>query len=421
MGGGLFELIKAPKGMKDILPAHEAAWRFVESEARDVAQLCGCHEIRTPVLEYTELFDRGVGSGTDIVDKEMYTFEDRAGRSLTLRPEGTAGVARAFIESGLAAGPQPVKLYYFAPLFRYERPQSGRLREHHQFGVEVFGAVDAVADAEVIWMAHEVLLRVGLTKTRLMVNSIGCERCRPAYVDALRAYLRKHKSELCSTCGERIENNVLRVLDCKCAQCQDVIENAPGISDYLCDDCQLHIAALKRYLEALDMAYTVEPRLVRGLDYYTRTVFEFTAGDGLGTVCGGGRYNHLVQQLGGPDLPAVGFGMGVERVLLAMSLAGVHAPPPERLDLFVAVHGGMEERVAALKLARRARGLGMTVDVNVVERSLKAQFKYAGKVHARYVAVIGEREVGNGTVVLKNMETGEEVVARRDGALDLVR
>lgn len=416
-------MLKAPKGTKDVLPADAASWHFIESEARDVARICGCHEIRTPVLEYTELFSRGVGDTTDIVEKEMYTFEDRGGRSLTLKPEGTAGVVRAFIEDGLANAPLPVRLYYFSPVFRYERPQSGRLREHHQFGIEVFGATDAAADAEVMWMAMEILLRVGLPGPRLLVNSIGCENCRPRYTDALASYLKAHESELCGSCRSRIERNALRVLDCKEEACQPVIAGAPKIADYLCDDCIGHMRRLKEYLAALDLSYTVEEKLVRGLDYYTRTVFEIVIDDGgtQGTVCGGGRYNHLVKQLGGPDIPAIGFGMGIERLLIALGNAGIRAARSAPPDVYIAVHGGEKERACALELATKARGLGLVTEVNVTNRSIKAQFKYAGKQNVRFVLVLGERELESGTVIVKNMETGEEVLARRDRAFELVR
>lgn len=409
--------------MKDILPADVRAWQYIEREARDVAGSCGYAEIRTPVLEHTELFARGVGEGTDIVDKEMYTFDDRAGRSLTLKPEGTAGVVRAFIESGLAAGPQPVKLYYFSPVFRYERPQAGRLREHHQFGVEAFGATDAAADAEVMWIAQQILLRIGLTDTELLVNSLGCAKCRPAYVEALRKYLSDNADELCSVCNTRISRSPLRVLDCKEERCQKTIENAPDIREYLCEDCREHMHNLTMYLETLGLPYTVSPRLVRGLDYYTRTVFEFVTKESgtQSTICGGGRYDTLVQSLGGPDLPAVGLGMGIERLLLAMQNAGVQAPFPAALDVFIAVHGGVEERADALKLAVQLRADGLTAESTLTDRSIKAQFKYANKMHARFVLVLGERERMNGTVVIKNMENGEEVVARRERVLDLIR
>lgn len=416
-------MIRAAKGTKDILPADVVAWQYVEREARDVARVSGYSEIRTPVLEYTELFARGVGEGTDIVEKEMYTFDDRAGRSITLKPEGTAGVVRAYVESGLANGPQPVKLYYFTPVFRYERPQAGRLREHHQFGVEVFGSTDAAADAEVIWIAQEILLRLGLTDTALLINSLGCEDCRPAYVKALKQYLAGRESELCSACRTRIDRSPLRVLDCKEDSCQSVIEEAPVITTYLCENCRRHMQNLEAYLQTLGLEYSVAPRLVRGLDYYTRTVFEFVTKESgtQSTICGGGRYDHLVQSLGGPNQPAVGLGMGVERLLLAMSSAGVRAPAPMPLDVYVAVHGGVKERACALRLVRELRASGLVSDADLTDRSVKAQFKYANKLHARFVLVIGERELEAGTVVIKNMESGEEVLARRERVLDVVR
>lgn len=417
-------MIKAAKGTKDILPADVGVWQYIEREARDVARVCGYSEIRTPVLEYTELFARGVGEGTDIVEKEMYTFEDRGGRSITLKPEGTAGVVRAFIESTLSGGPMPVKLYYFSPVFRYERPQAGRLREHHQFGLELFGTADASADAEIIWAANEVLLRIGLTQARLLVNSLGCEKCRPRYTEALRAYLKEKSGDLCGTCNDRVERNALRVLDCKVPSCQAVIREAPTITEYLCDDCKAHMRDLEQYLTALGLEYTLTPRLVRGLDYYTRTVFEFVVDQGGaqgGTICGGGRYDHLVGSIGGPEIPAVGMGMGIERLILTLQNAGICAPHNAVPDVFIAVHGGPAERADALSLASILRADGLVTDVDLMDRSLKAQFKYAGKLGVRHVLVIGEKEYSNGTVTMKNMETGEEVVARRERVLSLLR
>lgn len=416
-------MLKAPKGTKDVLPADASAWQYIEGEAKDVAHISGYSEIRTPVLEYTELFARGVGEETDIVEKEMYTFDDRAGRSLTLKPEGTAGVVRAFIEKGLASGPQPVKLYYFSPVFRYERPQAGRLREHHQFGVEVFGAADPAADAEVMWIAGEILLRIGLSGARLLVNSLGCEKCRPAYREALEEYLLSHSSELCETCRERIGRNTLRVLDCKSPSCRQVISGAPDISGFLCDDCKNHMRELEEYLQALNVPYSLDPHLVRGLDYYTRTVFEFVSDEGgtQGTICGGGRYDHLVESLGGPATPAVGFGMGIERLLLTLEKHGIKTPPEAPPDVFIAVHGSSKERASALSLVREIRSEGLTADVDLTNRSMKAQMRHAGKIGTKWVLVIGEKEREKNTVTIKNMETGEEVVARRERALDLLR
>ena len=317
--------MRAPKGTKDILPDESYRWQYVEEKIRDITRRFHFSEIRVPTFEHTELFLRGVGDTTDVVQKEMYTFNDKGDRSITLRPEGTAGVTRAFIESGMAAGPQPTKMYYLAlPVFRYENPQAGRLREHHQFGVEFFGAPDASADAEIINLAWTVLRELGITKLKLNINSIGCKECRKTYNDALVAYYEQRENELCDTCKTRLHKNPLRLLDCKEEHCSELAADAPKIIDYLCDDCNSHFESLKGYLALLGIEYAVNPLIVRGLDYYTKTVFEIISDEigAKGTVCGGGRYDGLIQELGGPDMPGVGFGMGMERLL--MVLDGAH-------------------------------------------------------------------------------------------------
>jgi histidyl-tRNA synthetase len=416
-------LLKAPKGTKDVLPQESYRWQFVEAAVREVTARAGYREIRTPVFEHTELFLRGVGDTTDIVQKEMYTFLDKGGRSITLKPEGTAGVVRAFIESGLAGGAQPTKIFYLStPVFRYERPQSGRLREHHQFGVEVFGAADASVDAEVISIAIALLQKVGVKNLRLDMNSIGCTVCRPRYHQKLKAYLMENYDELCKTCRERSEKNPLRILDCKESGCSMLIAQAPVMVDHLCEECTEHFMALRQYLEAMDISYTVNPRIVRGLDYYTKTVFEILSDHigAQGTVCGGGRYDRLVEEIGGPNIAGIGFGMGIERLLMVMEHEGVEVPVPSIVDVYICTHGGMPERTEAARLLKILRENGINADMDHTGRSIKAQFKYADKTDAHCVVVIGERERENGTAVLKKMQTGEELVVKREEIINFL-
>ena len=408
-------MINIPKGTKDMLPEDAFKWHFVESKAREVAALFGFKEIRTPTFEYTELFSRGVGETTDIVNKEMYTFTDKGGRSVTLRPEGTAGVARAFIENGLQAQTLPMKAYYLASVFRYERPQSGRLREHHQFGVELYGSELPSAEGEVISLAYTFLTSVGLKSLRLFINSIGCPACRAEYNKALREYIGANLSEMCGKCRDRFDRNPLRILDCKEEKCHKITAGAPRITDYLCDECREHFAAVRRRLDELGIAYTVNPMIVRGLDYYTRTVFEFVSDDigAQGTVCGGGRYNNLVEEVGGKHTPAIGFGLGLERLLLVLeNTVGVNAPE-EHSDLYLASQG---ERAAEYVpvLAAKLRAQGVRTEFDLMGRGLKAQMKYADKCGARFVAVIGDDEIASGRAVLKDMRGG----ATRECALD---
>ncbi len=407
-------LTRIPKGTKDVLPAESPRLQAVEALMRAIARRAGYAEIRTPVFEHTELFTRSAGETSDVVRKEMYTFKDKGDRSITLKPESTAGVVRAFIESGLYAQALPLKMYYLsAPHFRYEAPQSGRLREHHQFGMECFGAAQASADAELIQCAVEVLTSLGLKGVTLRINSIGCPVCRPAYQQKLRDFLHAKTDLLCKDCVERTETNPLRVLDCKNAACQAVLTDAPRMLDHLCDECAAHFADLKRYLEAAEITYTVDSGIVRGLDYYTKTVFELTTEtpNGTLTACGGGRYDKLVEQIGGPSIPAVGFGMGMERVIMLLDQL---APEDQRLkvpsnapDVFVASLGAAMS-VPAFELALAFRKAGLKADMDHAGRSLKAQFKYADKLGARYVAILGEDEVTRGVVKLRNMDTKEE-------------
>lgn len=402
-------LTQAPRGTRDLLPTESYRWQYIEARMREAAALAGYREVRTPVFEHTELFARGVGDTTDIVQKEMYTFQDKGKRSVTLKPEGTAGAARCFLESNLYADALPCKMYYLnAPIFRYEAPQSGRLREHHQFGLECFGAQDATADAELILLAYRLLSGLGIRNLSVNINSIGCPKCRPKYHEALKTFLSGKIDRLCEDCRTRFDRNPLRVLDCKKASCQEQVKDAPSMIDMLCDDCRAHFEELQSCLTAGGIPYQINPRIVRGLDYYTRTVFELITStpDGNLTVCGGGRYDHLVEQLGGPDLPAVGFGMGLERVLMLMDAEGIRIPEPAHYDVFVTYMG--EHRLKAFELVESLRAEGWRADMDHCSRSLKAQFKYANKTGAPFSATIGDDEAKNGTVIIKNMVTREE-------------
>lgn len=400
-------MINIPKGTKDVLPDQSYKWQFLEDTARKVAKDFNIKEMRTPVFEHTELFMRGVGETTDVVTKEMYTFEDKGGRSITLKPEGTAGVARSFIENGLANSPLPLKAFYIAPCYRYERPQAGRLREFHQFGIEVFGSGEAEADAEVIFAASTFLSRLGITGTRLEINSIGCKDCRAKYNEALKNYFRPNLDKMCKTCGERFEKNPLRILDCKEEECKKFTAGAPKILDYLCPDCRSHFEKVQEYLCALGVEFNVNPNIVRGLDYYTRTVFEFvsTAIGAQGTVCGGGRYDGLIEQLGGGKVPAIGFGAGLERLLLLLENTGVKLHEPPVPEIYFA---GMDDvtRKKAFELACGLRLKGVCAECDKMARSVKAQFKYADKLGAKFVAVIGESEMASGKINIKRMADG---------------
>ena len=403
-------LTQAPKGTQDVLPQQSFRWQAVEEIMRQVCALRGYRDVRTPVFEHTELFLRGVGDTTDVVQKEMYTFNDKGGRSITLKPEGTAGAARAFLEGKLYQESLPCKMYYIScPVFRYEKPQAGRLREHHQLGVEVFGAKDASVDAEVIALAMEVLKRAGLSRLALTINSIGCPTCRGAYHQALKDFLRPRLDQLCPTCRERFEKNPLRILDCKVEQCQAAIQGAPSMLDYLCQDCAGHFQALKDYLAALGVDYQVDSRIVRGLDYYTKTVFEIITQLPTGklTVCGGGRYDGLIQQIGGPATCGIGFGMGVERLLLVQDMEGTAPAAPRLYDVFLCTLGA-PARLEALRLAEKLRSLGVRADLDHAARSLKAQFKYADKVGAPLVAVLAGDELERGACKLRDMASSTE-------------
>ena len=407
---------KAPKGTRDVLPEESYRWQYLEKNIRRIVAKYGLQEVRTPVIEQTELFLRGVGDTTDIVQKEMYTFDDKGGRSITLKPEGTAGVARMFTEHNLFAETQPTKMFYlYSPTFRYERPQAGRLREHHQFGVEIFGSALPTADAECIAIAMELLDSIGCKDLSVRINSIGCPNCRPKYHAALTAYLESRRGELCETCNTRLVQNPLRVLDCKVPICAEIAKQAPAMEAYLCPDCKQHMDALKSLLDSMGIRFAVTPTLVRGLDYYTRTVFEVVSEDigAQSAVCGGGRYDGLVEQVGGKPTPAVGFGLGMERLLLLMDNAGIEIPVPLRYELYIASMGASASEKAFL-LTHALRASGHSVEMDHMARSVKAQLKYADKIMAKYVLVIGDDELARGTGRLKRMSDGSELDVKLD-------
>lgn len=403
-------LTNAPKGTKDMMPDQAYRWHYIEKAFTELCRKYGFDEIRTPVFEHTELFQRGVGDTTDIVQKEMYTFQDYGKRSITLKPEGTSPVVRAYTEHKLYAGVQPTKLYYNIPCFRYEKPQSGRLREFHQFGVETFGTADMMADAEIISLAYDFLQEMGITDIELRINSVGCPQCRKKHREALREFLKPKYDQLCDTCKDRFDRNPMRIIDCKSPVCHELVQGAPMMIDYLCDDCADAFEQLKSNLDAMGIEYTVDPGIVRGLDYYTKTAFEFvtTKIGAQGTVCGGGRYDHLVEEIGGPATPGVGFGLGKERLLLTMEACGVEIPEPAGADVFIAVMGD-EARATGLKLMRELRQNGLAVQMDIMGRNIKNQFKYANRIHASKTVVIGQDELENDSFTIKNMETSEQV------------
>ena len=397
-------IVSIPKGTKDILPSEIHRWHWLEDAFRECCARYGFSEIRTPIFEHTELFKRGVGDTTDIVQKEMYTFE-LAGRSLTLKPEGTSPVVRAYIENKLYAEPMPAKYYYDIPCFRYEKMQKGRQRQFHQFGIEIFGTDNMLADAEVIALAMDFLSGLGIDDLSLRINSIGCPNCRTEYKKALQDFLRPELEHLCDTCKDRFDRNPMRILDCKSPACKEITKNAPRMMEYICDDCRTAFDALKENLAALSIPYTIDTDIVRGLDYYTKTAFEIVS-DKIGaqsTVCGGGRYDHLIEEIGGPPTPGVGFGMGIERLLLVLEAAGIEIPKPRTCDVFIAVLG-QAPMVQALKTAQSLRAAGFKVLTDVMARNLKAQLKYADRSEASYTMIIGEDELAKGVVTLRNMK-----------------
>ena len=402
-------MINIPKGTKDVLPKESYKWQYLEKVAREVADIFNLNEIRTPIFEHTELFARGVGETTDVVNKEMYTFLDKGNRSMTLKPEGTAGVVRSFVENGLFSEALPQKLYYVTSCFRYERPQAGRLREFHQFGVEYLGTDSAYSDAEAVLLAKTFLNKLGLTEITLYVNSIGCPNCRLKYHTALIEYLKEKIDGLCELCKARLEKNPLRVLDCKNDNCKNILAGAPKITDYICEDCEKHFTEFKNHLNAMGVEFKVNPYIVRGLDYYTKTVFEFVSDKigAQGTVCGGGRYDGLVSTIGGPKTPGIGFAMGVERLLIVMENSGVKIPSLNPVKIYVAPMGEAE-RVKAASIIKELRDNGIKCETDHLGRGIKSQFKYADKIGARFVGVIGSFELEKGVIKVKDMQSGTD-------------
>ena len=410
---------KAIKGTQDILPDVVYKNQFIEQTLLDIAGKFGFREIRTPVFEHTELFQRGVGETTDVVQKEMYTFDDKGGRSITLRPEGTAGAARAFLEHGLFNEALPQKLCYILNCYRYEKPQAGRWREFQQFGVEMLGTSHPAADAEVISLANEIFAFLGVENLNLELNSIGCPECRKNYHAALKEYFESRKDELCPTCLGRLEKNPMRILDCKSPICKEIAEGAPAIIDYICEDCSNHFESVKKYLDKMNIEYTVNTRIVRGLDYYTRTVFEFVSTDigAQGTVCGGGRYDGLIEELGGPHVPSLGFGLGTGRLLMLLEAQGIELPVPSGCDIYIAPMGENASYEAAAIVADLRAG-GISAQTDVVGRSLKAQMKFADKIGAKYTMVLGDDEIASGKAKIKNMDSGEATETELEGLAD---
>ena len=410
--------IQAPKGTKDMLPQDAYKWHYVEGVLREVSKSFGVREIRTPIFEHTELFLRGVGETTDIVQKEMYTFNDKGDRSITLKPEGTAPTVRAFIENRLFNEAQPTKLYYIIPCFRYENVQKGRLRQFHQYGVEVFGSKEPSMDAEVISLAMEALKKLGLKSLSLNINNLGCPNCRPKYNEALKKYLEENYDNLCNVCKTRFEKNPMRILDCKERNCKEITKNAPIILYYICDECDSHFTEVKRYLDALNIKYNIDPGIVRGLDYYTKTIFEILNDDF--TVCGGGRYDKLIEEIGGPEMPAVGFGLGLERLIMTLEKEGIEIPKEDVIELYIGARGE-GARTEAFVLANKLRSIGVKTEVNHMGRSIKAEMKYANKIGAVFTTIIGDDELQNKTLKLKRMSDGEQFEVSLDNIEEIAK
>ncbi len=413
---------RAPRGTADILPEEQPYWRQIEQKAGEICQLYGYERIDSPTFEETGLFVRSVGEGTDIVEKEMYTFADKRGNSVTLRPEGTAPVCRAYLEHGLYNLPQPVKLFYFTSIYRHERPQAGRLRQHHQFGCEAIGDEDPALDAEVIDIAWQFFRSLNLRHLSLQLNSIGCKKCRPAYIAALKDYYTGHAGELCPDCESRLARNPLRLLDCKEPSCQRLAEGAPRSAEHLCPECDAHFNQLRGYLGLLEIPFNINHRLVRGLDYYTRTVFEIQpeAGGAQSTMGGGGRYDDLIEELGGRHTPAIGFGIGIERAILNLKKQGTPTPTLPKPRVFIA-HLGKEAKNVALKLASRLRGAGIGAVMAMGEKSLKAQLRQANSLGARDAVIIGEDEVKANSAILRDMTGARQKAVPQSELLKLIR
>ena len=406
-------ITQAPRGVQDWYGENMHKRAVVEKIARDLAKTYNMTEIITPMFEHTVLFQRGVGETTDVVQKEMYTFKDKGDRSITLKPEGTSGVMRAYLEHNMYAQPAPTKLYYVTQAFRYEKPQSGRLRQHHQFGVEFVGSKSPLAEVELITLVTTLIKKLGLKDAKLHINSIGCKNCRKTYNEALLAYLKKHEESLCPTCRERMQKNPLRVIDCKVETCKAIVADAPRTIDYLDDECQEHFEELQSLLNELNIPYEIDTGIVRGLDYYTKTVFEFVNEDGF-TLCGGGRYDGLIHEIDEKqDIPSVGFGMGIERILYFLEREGVELPPQDPVALYVGILG-KDAKARAYKLVNEIRSHGVIVETDYMDRSVKAQMKYANKIGAKKTVIIGSEELENNLAHVKDMETGEQVEVALD-------
>jgi len=411
--------IQVPKGTQDILPEDIEKWYFIEDVIRKILNKYGYCEIRTPIFEHTELFVRGIGESTDIVNKEMFTFPDRKGRSLTLRPEGTAPVIRAYLENRMERISKVVKLFYFGPMFRCEKPQAGRFRQFHQFGIELIGSQSPVADVEIIAAALEIYETLGLKGLQVSINSVGCKKCRKDYIGKLKSFLENKKEQLCFECNNRIEKNPLRVLDCKNIKCRETLQEAPKIIDHLCDECKDHFEEVKECLSDLKIKYTIDERLVRGLDYYTKTAFEIISGE-LGAqnaIAGGGRYDNLVEELGGKETPGVGFAAGIERMIISMEKQKVSWPKKQYLDVFV-VKIGEKNNIVAFQLLQEIRKAGISADLDYAGKSLKSQMRTANKYHVKYTVILGEEELGRNMVTLRNMETKEQKEIKINNLID---
>ena len=407
-------LTKAPRGTKDITPKDAYKWNYVENKFREICSLFGYEEMRTPVFEHTELFKRSVGDTTDIVQKEMYSFTDKGGRDITLKPEGTAGVVRAFIENKLYADTQPTKLFYITPCFRYERPQAGRQRQFHQFGIEALGSDKPSLDAEVIALAVQFFTEVGLKDLAVSINSVGCPTCRAEYNARLKEYLDAKSDLLCETCLERKDKNPMRVIDCKNPTCKENLNDIPFMVDHICDDCKDHFEKLQTYLKEMDINFVVDKTIVRGLDYYKKTAFEIISNDigSQSTVCGGGRYDGLVEQLGGPKgVSGIGFALGAERLLLTMENNNIEIENPYATDIFIVTIGD-EAKTKSFKLLKDLRTNHISAENDHLDRSVKAQFKYSDKINAKFTIVIGDDELANDTATLKNMSTSEQTTIK---------
>ena len=410
-------ITQRPKGTQDWIGEAMHKRTVIEGMARDLARAYHMKEIITPAFEHTVLFQRGVGDTTDVVQKEMYTFEDKGGRSITLKPEGTAGVIRAYLENNLYAESGPAKLFYVTQAFRYEQPQSGRLRQHHQFGVEFIGSESPLAEVELITLITTLIRRLGLRDAKLHINSIGCKNCRKTYNDALLTYLKGHEAELCPTCRERMKKNPLRVLDCKVPTCKEIVKDAPRTIDYLDEECKNHFEELQSLLKAVEIPYEIDTGIVRGLDYYTKTVFEFVNSAGF-TLCGGGRYDGLVHEIDEKqDIPAVGFGMGIERILYFLDQEKVELPEEPPVELYVGILG-QEAKADAFRIVTKLRHAGVIVETDYMNRSVKAQMKYANKIGAKNTVILGENELAQNRAVIKNMQTHEQTEVALDQIAD---